>query len=226
MPARGVLYIKWGDKFEDLLNRSIESVKKVHPELPIHVETLPETSTLLDKSKMARITPFEETLFLDADTVVLDDLTYGFEKAQTFGLALAICECPWARRYTGLKSSGDLIEYNTGVIFFTRAATNLFDRWQSLAASLDSSVLHMQDGKLCRMPENDQAGLASAVDETGFCPFVLPMNWNLRPGWHHSFFGTIKIWHSPNPIIPSLLEWNAQQSKPGALVQFATINYT
>jgi len=40
-------------------------------------------------------------------------------------LACCICENPWARRYGGLQ--GDLVEYNTGVQFFTRAAKPYFD---------------------------------------------------------------------------------------------------
>jgi hypothetical protein len=47
---------------------------------------------------MAAMTPFEETLFLDADTVPLGRLDFGFEQAQRFGLACCICEVPWARR--------------------------------------------------------------------------------------------------------------------------------
>ena len=35
--------------------------------------------------------PVEEKLYLDADTVVLGTLNYGFEKARKFGLARCIC---------------------------------------------------------------------------------------------------------------------------------------
>jgi hypothetical protein len=37
---------------------------------------------------MLEVTPFEETLFLDNDTVVLGRLDYGFQKASQFGLAI------------------------------------------------------------------------------------------------------------------------------------------
>src|SRR5438876_9554670 len=102
MSNRGVLYIKWGDVHE-MLDRSIESVKKYHPELGIHVHDCPGGSDLLVKAKMLDLTPFEETLFLDIDTVVLGRLDYGFEKARQAGLACCICECPWARRHRGLR---------------------------------------------------------------------------------------------------------------------------
>src|SRR5262249_10934835 len=75
--------------------------------------------------------PFDETLFLDADTVVLDRLDFGFDQAQRFGLACSICECPWSRRYRGLPKD-DGVEYNTGVLFFTRSVQALFSRWTRL----------------------------------------------------------------------------------------------
>src|SRR4051812_23519911 len=196
--TRGVLYMVWGKKVEAVLARSIASVKAMHPELPIEVIRsvtddpifgLQQKSTMLDRS------PFEETLFLDADTVVLDRLDYGFEKAARFGLACCICECPWAARYSALAAQRDLIEYNTGVLFFTKKAQPVFDRWAKLAGSMDSSVVFIQDGKPAKMAYNDQASFAVAVEETGFAPFVLPQNWNFRPEFMESFFGPIKIYH-------------------------------
>src|SRR5260221_6453107 len=106
MAQRGVLYMVWGAKAGSVLGRSIESVRRHLPDLPIHVLELPADTDpvqgLLQKARMAELTPFETTLFLDADTVVLGDLGYGFTQAERYGLACTICECPWARRYRGL----------------------------------------------------------------------------------------------------------------------------
>ena len=85
---RGIVYIVWGDQVQPALTRSRLSVEKIHPELPVHVEILRPESSLLDKSRMHRLTPFEETLFLDSDTVVLDRLDFGFEMAAQHGLAV------------------------------------------------------------------------------------------------------------------------------------------
>ena len=64
--------------------------------------------------------PYEETIYLDADTEVLERLDFAIEKAVQFHLACVICEAPYARRY--LKSiTGDTIEYNTGVLFFRKS---------------------------------------------------------------------------------------------------------
>jgi hypothetical protein len=217
--SRGVLYLQWGNQSPAFVQRSLASLRAMHPALPVHIHTLPSQSTLLNKPAMFELSPFEETLFLDADTIVLDHLDFGFEQAQRFGLACCICECPWARRFGGL--SGELIEYNTGVLFFTRAAKPLFDAWKYWSAHLDSSIrFHDLAGQLQTMPVNDQGGFAKAIAETGFNPRVLPLNWNFRPTWQHSFFGPIKIWHDYSDPPADLYRLTAQQSGQQKVIDF------
>lgn len=168
---------------------------------------------------MCDVSPFEETLYLDADTVILDRLDFGFERAQRFGLACCICECPWARRFGGL--SGDLIEYNTGVLFFTKKAKPLFDTWKDWSGRLDSSIVTLDEHRNpIRMELNDQASFAKAIVETGFNPAVLPLNWNFRPKWHHTFFGSIKIWHDYSAPLKELHLIAQQQSGEQKIIEF------
>jgi len=215
---RGVLYLKWGTKADKVIDRSVASIKKFHPELPVHIQALPDTSNFLDKAAMMDYSPFEETLYLDTDTVVLDRLDFGFEKAARHSLACAICECPLARRYGGMK--GDTVEYNTGVLSFTKAARPVFDAWNRLVRTIDSSIEFRQGTQIFRAPLNDQAGFAAALEETGTSPFVLPLNWNYRPRWQKSFWGPIKIWHEYSDVPPILVQWNTEQTKPGASVMY------
>lgn len=218
---RGVVYMVWGDKVWPSLDRSRQSLQAVHPELPVHVEILPPDSTLLDKSRMHRLTPFDETLFLDSDTVVLDRLDFGFEMAERHGLALSICECPWARRYGGID--GDVVEYNTGVIFFNEKSRAVFDAWEACGREIDSSILFYQGSHVVRMPFNDQAGFAKAVKDTGFNPYVLPYNWNFRPLWHRTFWGPIKVWHDYSDPPADVVQWTRNQAHAGAIIQFADL---
>jgi hypothetical protein len=212
------LYIKWGSLPEAPLKRSIASLREVHPELPYHVVDLPANANLLDKAKMLDLSPFESTLFLDADTVVLDRLDFGFTKSERFGVACCICECPWARRYGGL--GGDSIEYNTGVLFFTRQMQSLFEAWKSNAATLDSSITFRTGGdKFAKMPFNDQGGFAQAIEELSINPFVLPLNWNLRPIWQKTLFGPVKIWHDYSPVPDSLKRWTDSQKGEQKLIE-------
>jgi hypothetical protein len=221
MEKRGVLYVYWGgSKQERFLERSVQSLFGHHPELPVQIEKLADGATLLDKARMFELSRFEETLFLDIDTVVLGDLTFAFEKAARHGVACAINECPWARRCTGLKADGDIIEYNTGVLFFTRAAEMLFAAWRRYAPAVDSSIRHVQQGRVGVDPLGDQASFAKAVDQTGFPLFVLPLNWNFRPRWHESYFGPIRIWHDYEDVPAEILSSNASYEREDTLIQY------
>ncbi len=210
----------WGGGVEVALERSIASLKKRHPELPVEVIrlTAPDpVQGLVQKTEMLERTPFDETLFLDADTVVLDRLDFGFEKAAKFDLACCICEVPWAARYVGLGDRPDMIEYNTGVLFFTKKARPVFDAWRRLAREIDSSLYFVKDGKHGKMSYNDQCGFAAAIEEVGISPFVLPLNWNLRPSYVGHFFGPVKIWHSYG-IVPPEIEKLAEDYRSGGLL--------
>lgn len=216
MPTRGVLYMVWGrdkdKRIQEVLARSIQSLYKHHPELKAVVKDLPPTSDFLDKATMFELSPFDETLFLDADTVVLDTLTFGFERAAQHGLACCVCEAPYARRYT--KSiQGDVVEYNTGVLFFSKtdATRRLFARWAELAPVMDSSHLFLgPNGVVGEMPVADQASFAMAVHQMGFNPFVLPLNWNLRPRFQPRIYGPVKIWHEYTPPPKGLEDYNRE----------------
>ena len=221
MTCRGVLYLVWGQFDQSLLDRAIASVREFHPELPVEIARLGDDATLLDKAGMLDLTPFDETLFLDADTVVLGDLGFGFDKASRQGLACSICECPWARRYGGI--SGDIVEYNTGVLFFTRDAKPVFDAWKFRVRDIDSSIVFRSGDRLARMPLNDQAGFAMAIEDTGFNLFVLPYNWNFRPKWHKSWYGPLKIWHDYEPVPEPIRQRNADQAALNAIVDLSIL---
>jgi len=228
----GVLYMLWGTSHDHLLERSIASLKLYHPDLPIQVHRVQTTSheesmshaMLLEKSRMLAISPFENTLFLDADTMVMGRLDFALEKAERYGLACCICECPWAQRYTGLKHENDLIEYNTGVLFFTRLAEPVFYCWEKLARTIDSSIYHVKDGVPSVMHHNDQASFAKAVDMTGYNPFILPFNWNFRAFCQRTFFGPIRIWHDISAPPRELYELNRYYTQPDALMHHYSLD--
>ncbi len=220
MSRRGALYVIWepakprtdGWSITPFLERAIASFKEYHPELPHHVAHLPRGSTLHD------ISPFDSTVFLDADTVVLGRLDYGFEMAERFGLACSYNVSPWLRRYIGV--TGDLAEYNTGVLFFTEGARGIFDRWRELAPALDSRANFVRDGKPRISLRDDQLSFSQAVRTSAQPPFVLPLNWNFAPPFHHAFFGPLKVWHSYAEVPMSIRHLNLYYEQPGAIVQY------
>lgn len=221
--TRGILSIYWGDESNLPIDRLKASVKKFHPELPheiIKVEVPSgDPSSLNQKAAMLDFSPFDETLFLDIDTVVMGRLDFGFEKARQFGMAISICEAPWARRYTKIFS-GDELEYNTGVIFFTKNARIVFDRWKQFVGEVNSSILLVNNGQIETMPANDQGSFALAIEKTGFNPFILPLNWNFRPHSHNSFFGPIKVWHDYADPTPFFTELNSYYANKDSIIQY------
>jgi hypothetical protein len=221
--SRGIISIYWGDESKLPIERLKTSVKKFHPELPHEIIKVEATSgdprSLNRKAEMLDLSPFDETLFLDLDTVVMGNLDFGFEKAKTFGMAIAICEAPWGKRYPKIFK-GDELEYNTGVIFFTKKAKAVFDRWKKLVETVDSSIVGVNDQGIYTMPANDQGSFALAIDSTGFNPFVLSLNWNFRPVWHRSFFGPIKVWHDYSDPPPLFDELNTYYSREDSIIQY------
>jgi lipopolysaccharide biosynthesis glycosyltransferase len=219
----------WGDAHRDALQRSVDSLRRWHPELPHAVREMPSDSTVLCKSRMCRLSPFEETLFLDADTVVLGRLDYGFDRADRFGIACTISANPWQRRYHKLPANHpDAIEYSSGVVFFDKSFGRVghsFDRWDeySTRLRLDSSTRYEDDEGVKEQAHNDQALFTLALATEWQNPCVLPQNWNLCPKWQKSFFGPVKIWHGTEPVPASLLAWNEEQSKEGAVIKAAQL---
>lgn len=222
---RGVLYVVWGDtkKAEKWMQRSITSLRQYHPDIPVHVEKF-DSGSKINKTRLCDLTPFEETAYLDNDTVVMGNLDFAFDKARQFGLACCINECPWAMRYSDDRLCGDIVEYNCGILFFTAKAKPVFNAWEKLFPTTDASIIHYKDNGLCIMPVANQGSFALAIEQTGFLPFVLPYNWNFRPSWYRSFFGPIKIWHGYYDVPEKLLDWNKEQSAKNAVVRFCQLD--
>ncbi len=227
--TRGALYVVWKAVppkagIERYLERAVESFRAHHPELPVHVAWLPPGSTLHDKAGMFDHTPFDTTVFLDADTVVLGRLDHGFEMAERFGLACCHCVNPWLRRYRGV--TGDAIEYNTGVLFFTAAARPIFDAWRQAAPLLDSSAVFVRDGRVGVSPRDDQLSFSQIMQLQPRPPFILPHNWNFTPPHHHSFFGPLKVWHNYIDVPPAVYEVNRYYENPDAIIQYHELTGT
>ncbi len=223
--SRGVLYLVWGDYNQQSLKRSIASLQHWHPELEHRVVTMPDSSNVLCKSQMYDLSPFEETLYLDADTTVMGRLDYGFAQAMRFGMALCINCNPWNRRYHNLRQEPDAVEYSSGVVFFVKhgGTERIFNQWH-VNKVLDSSCRYVTDsGEIKEQKYNDQALLTLALAMTGNNPFVLPPNWNLHPRWQKTFWGELKILHGYSDIPRSLLRWNEEQSKPDAVIRCVSL---
>ena len=215
---------------------SIASVKKFHPDWGVHVRELGAEFEgkvgmegyrgLLEKGRMNDFSPFEETLYLDADTTVMGRLDYGFEQAGRFGLACTHCVCPWARRYAKIPQRADTVEYSTGVMFWVKEKMQrLFDEWKRVTPLLDSTIYFYKEGKVMQAPYGDQGAFSAVVEGMGFNPFVLPGNWNFVPQRQTWFFGPLKVWHDYAEPPAAFWDLNRRYQEEGMLIDYHTIKW-
>jgi hypothetical protein len=222
--SRGILYVLWGDKYQRQLDRSIRFVRKFYPDIPIDVLRPDPKLGLLNKAQcIAEHNKWDETLYLDADTVVLGNLDYGFEMAKKNSMACCICECPWMRRYG--QDHMDLIEYSTGVIFYSREASMTLNQWAVWSKEEPTPRSQWMCGEEVKGQANDdQYSFSRAIDALANYPFVLPLNYNFRPEFHNRFFLPIKIWHSPIEV-PEIIEQHSEEVEAGKrLVTFCALS--
>jgi len=131
------------------------------------------TRGLLRKAELLKFLPEQYCtyLYLDSDTVVLEDIDLGFEKAEEFAIAVAPAPHYSLDYFWGFDRIMELedmpckgqLQYNTGVIFFNNSelVKSVFQRWMHL-------VIKYQE--LCK---NDQPFFSLAMEELNFNPYTL-----------------------------------------------------
>lgn len=155
---RGALYVAFGDLSRTAATRSILTLRKFSPGLPVAVvSTTPfpgadisivrpemDPGARVYKTGMYDLSPFAETLFLDADTEVRAspqagfnllgyvDLVLGQDRHRVFSTNHYRDLIPEEVAYTKkVLGTGEVMYYNSGVIFFRRGprVERLFKAW-------------------------------------------------------------------------------------------------
>lgn len=138
--SNGAVYIITQDpRYVDLLLTSAASLKRVMPDLPITVfSQFPVHSSLFekvilveptpdgfyDKCKLILNSPYERTLFIDADTYVLEPVPELFSLLDQFDCAATheeYVDTDWHRRYPRPDIPSSFPEFNTGIILLKRS---------------------------------------------------------------------------------------------------------
>jgi hypothetical protein len=151
--STGALYIITQDpRYVDLLLTSAASLKKAMPELPISVfsqfsvesdlfdKVLSVDATkdgFYDKARLIRDSPYERTLFIDADTYVLEPVPELFSLLDHFDCAATHEEylnTDWHRRYPRTDIPSSFPEFNTGILMLKRSdrLNRMLDEWGAL----------------------------------------------------------------------------------------------
>lgn len=202
--TRGVLYIAFGERARQQAQLSIGTLRRHAPELPVAVvsDAPLDGAELIErpdadagarayKTAMYSLSPFAETLFLDADTEVLRSPEPGFRLLRWVDLVLAqdvnrnFADNRWPHLVAEeveatareIGSSGQHMYFNSGVIFFRRnerveaMMTAWHEEWQ-------------------RWRAHDQMALLRAIHR---CPVqIAPMRapWNTHRRQQAAF-----VWH-------------------------------
>lgn len=178
--SNGVIYVAEGADYAALAVQSAASLRALHPGLPVHLFTdqsvdgpfdavhpIPPGSTRAKIAAMAAA-PFDRTLFLDCDTLVVGPVDEAFDLLDRFDLAIAHD----VRRSSALIEAGDgpalFCQHNSGVMAFRKGP--VMDRFLAdWAAAYDAGG----GGR-------DQVSLKGLLWASDLRFWVLPPEWNLR----------------------------------------------
>lgn len=199
---RGVLYVVYGPGAQREYGYSVRSLKQMHPgwsvavigDKPIKCDKfIPFDGNLGTPGRWAKVnldklTPFDDTLFLDADTRVFGDLSVGFQALEA-GWDMAIVpslDAKFAhlseeeRDVTRFELGDHLVQFNSGVIWFrkTKRIKRLFNLWRS---------------EWLRWKDKDQAALLRALHQCPVKIWLMGKPFNGGQVVQHRFGGCRRI---------------------------------
>jgi hypothetical protein len=211
--TRTIAFLAWGEQAIDGVLRCLH--KSTLPDYPVVLVTDLETpidkipsnvsvkrvdltffSGKVRKSALLAVLPegLETVLFLDVDTIVLDDISLGFDMAEKHGIAMAPAphysladfrNFEQIMNMEGIQPRGQLL-YNSGVIFFSLKhlkTREVFDLGLTLAEKYPDA------------PWGDQTYLTLAMEILSFNPYTLSPSFNHR-AFGELISGNLRIWHS------------------------------
>ena len=212
--STGVIYIATGKEFLREAIISATSLKVVHPELPVtvftdqavtapcfdQVVTVERSPEHFDHVRLMGQSPYERTLYLDADTYVCGDITGLFALLDRFELAVAH---DWTRNpdyarellweYTS-KIPESFFQHQAGVVLFRRSPglTRFFGDW--LTYYERDQQLRATSGSSCHV--GDQAAFREALWRSEVALWVLPLEYNCNPATRGYLIDPVKIIHA------------------------------
>lgn len=207
----GIIYVATGNRCRREAAFSLISLIKSNPSIPITVFTdrtdefgafehprityeliFDPHFSYIDKLFGFLNSPYEKTLFIDADTIVVGDLSDLSQLLDYYDFcAIQDPTNPHAhppQDYT-FTVPDSFAEFNTGVVLYRKneKVIQLFEDWLDLYKRVPSF-------------RTDQDPLREVIYSSTVRTHVLPKNYNFMPGLAAIFEGDIKIFHSPKAI--------------------------
>ncbi len=206
----------WGEKYTQLVADCLAKSKVPDCSVVLitdeatNTDCLPRTVEVVRKplqfqGKLAKVEllkslpdDLELVLFLDVDTIILENISLGFDKAAMHGIAMAPAPHFSIEHFRdfgqvmdrfNVPRQGQLL-YNSGVIFFDAKNPDIikvFDLACELAAGDEKAVW------------SDQPYITLAIEMLGVNPYTLAPSFNHR-AFGELVSGPIRIWHSYKPM--------------------------
>ena len=203
--SRGVIYVACGESYVEAASASARSVRECSPSLATHlftgradcVDPIFDGVTRIEnphrRSKVDWIleTPFDRTLYLDADTRVVDDISEMFELLDRFDLAIAHAHRrnhPNTSTVWNLQLPVSFPQLNSGVILFRRN-----DRTHDLLGAWREAFHEAGFAK-------DQATLRELIWNSDLRVHILPPEYNVR------YSKYLEVW-DPAEAKPKILHY-------------------
>ena len=202
--SRGVLYIVFGENFIQEMKFSAESVKQHNPDLHItvfsdrsvecdfvdDVQIMNEVRHLRPKIDYISLAPYDQTLFLDTDTIINHNLEDLFGILEKYDLALVHDLARKRKKFFNTIPEYGQIPYsfsevNTGVMAFNKndKVIKLFEAWRE------------NFYKYYNVVPWDQPSFRISLWKSDASLYVLPVEYNIRSKanrekqirFHHEF---------------------------------------
>jgi len=213
---RAIVFLAWGEKAMAAIHRCL--TQSIPFEYPIYLITDKHTdSSVLPDGINVVITEFtiagnrrknalirdlppglETVLFLDVDTIVLDDISLGFDMAEKWGIAMAPAphySLGHFRNFAvimekeGVNPRGQII-WNSGVVFLSLKHPKV--------RPIFNQALHLAE-KYIGTAFGDQPFLSLAMEMLDFHPYALSPSFNHR-AFGEIVSGSVHIWHSYSDV--------------------------
>ena len=189
--SKGVIYIAINKKWVKETVYSARSIKKVSPKLPITlftdkkfksecIDNFIVSSTLKGtrfKFNYLNKTPYDYTLYLDSDTMVMSNIISTFDILDKFDIITTPCICRTSKEdrdtisdYRNIPDS--FYPFQGGVMFYrkTEKVTNFVRLWKTLYYKYKKEYNLTQD----------QTSLRIALWNSDLRIYMLPLEYNLK----------------------------------------------
>jgi hypothetical protein len=204
----GAIYILTQDaRYVPLALGSLATVKRAMPDLPVtFLSQFPVSSPLIDrvipvvptrdgfydKTRLMRESPYDRTLFIDADIYAVKPFPEMFDLLDRFDCAATheeYLDTDWFHRYPRLDIPASFPEFNTGILLFKRSPQmdEVLKKWEALYAD----YLRQKPDQ----PINDQPFFRAAIYESDVRIATLPREYNCKFRGQGYLNGPVKLLH-------------------------------